>query len=163
MGDGELQHAEIESTKLLKSVLERQLGANQWIAALLLLLLAGRIMLLKKVLGHGRNHGAGKEIGSQHGEDHGFGQRHKEILGHAAHKEHGHKDDADGEGGDKGGNGNLRGAIEDRLLHFFAFFQIAIDVFDLYRGVVDQDADGQRQTSQGHDVDGLAQSPEHDQ
>ena len=92
--NGQLQQAEIESTKLLKPVLERQLGANQWVAALVLLLLAGRVMLLKKVLGHGRNHGAGKEIRSQHGKDHGFGQRHKEILGHAAHEEHGHKDDA---------------------------------------------------------------------
>ena len=63
----------------------------------------------------------------------------------------------------KAGNGNLRGAIQDRLLHFFAFLQITVDILDLDRGVVDQDADGQRQTAQGHDVDGLAQSSEHDQ
>ena len=55
------------------------------------------------------------------------------------------------------------GAIEDRLLHLFAFFEIAIDVLNFYGGVIDQDADGQRQAPEGHDVDGLAQCPEHDQ
>ncbi len=38
--DGELQQAEIEDTKLLKPALKSQLGANQRIAALVLLLLA---------------------------------------------------------------------------------------------------------------------------
>jgi hypothetical protein len=33
--------------------------------------------------------------------------------------------------------------------------QISIGVFDLDGGVVDQDSDGQRQSAQGHDVDGL--------
>ena len=163
MGDRQLQHAEIEGTKLLKPVFERQLRANQRIAALVLLLLAFRVMLMQKELRHGRNHGAGKEVRGQHGKDHGFGQRHKEVLGHAAHEEHGHKDDADGKGGDEGRDGDLRGAIQDCLLHLFAFFEIAIDIFDFDGGVVDQDADGQRQATQGHDVDGLAQGAEHDQ
>ena len=44
----------------------------------------------------------------------------------------------------------------------FAHGQIAVDVFNLDRGVIHQDSDGQRQPSQGHDVDGLAQRAEHD-
>ncbi len=40
-------------------------------------------------------------------------------------------------------------------------FEIAIDVLDRHRGVVHQDADGQRQSAQGHDVDRLAQRDEH--
>ena len=47
------------------------------------------------------------------------------------------------------------------MLDLLALFQIAIDVLDLDRGVVDQDADGERQAAQGHDVDGLAQRREH--
>ena len=47
------------------------------------------------------------------------------------------------------------------VLDFLALFQIAIDVFDFDRGVVDQDADRQRQPAQGHDVDGLAQRRQH--
>ena len=39
-------------------------------------------------------------------------------------------------------------------------FKIAIDVFDLDGGVVDQDADGERQAAEGHDVDGLAERRE---
>ena len=96
VGDGQLQQAEIEGAQLFKSPLESELRANQRVAAPLFLLLGCRIMLLKQVLGHGWDHGARKEIRSQHGKDHGFFQRDKEILGHASHKEHGYKDDADG-------------------------------------------------------------------
>ena len=35
--------------------------------------------------------------------------------------------------------------------------EVIVDVLDRHRGVVDQDADGQRQAAQGHDVDRLAQ------
>ena len=40
---------------------------------------------------------------------------------------------------------------------FLALLQVALDVFDFHRGVVHQDAHGQRQAAQRHDVDGLAQ------
>ena len=80
-----------------------------------------------------------------------------------AEEEHGHEDDADGEGGDEGGDGDLRGAVEDGRLDLLSLFQKAIDVFDGDGGVVDQDADGQREASQGHDVDGLSQRREHQQ
>ncbi len=79
------------------------------------------------------------------------------YLRHAAQEEHGHKDDADGERGDQGRDGDLRRAVEDGLLQFLARFQIAVDVLDGDGGVVHQDADGQRQAAQRHDVDGLVQ------
>ena len=66
-------------------------------------------------------------------------------------------------GGDERRNGDLRGAIQNRLLHLLSLFEIAIDIFNLDGGIVDQDADRQRQAAQGHDVDGLAQRPQHDQ
>ena len=35
--------------------------------------------------------------------------------------------------------------------------KVALDVLDFDRGVVHQDADGERQSAKGHDVDGFAQ------
>ena len=58
--------------------------------------------------------------------------------------------------------GDLRRAVQNGLLDFLALFQVAIDVFDFDRGVVDQDADGQRQPAEGHDVDGFAERAQHD-
>ena len=94
--DGELQQAEIKTAQLLEPALESHLGANQRIPALLSALHLCRIVLLKEVLGHGRDHGAGKKVRGQHGKDHRFGKRYKEIPGHTREKEHGHKDDANG-------------------------------------------------------------------
>ena len=42
-------------------------------------------------------------------------------------------------------------------------FQIAVDVLDVDGGVVHQNADGQRQPAQRHDVDGLAQRAQREQ
>ena len=87
----------------------------------------------------------------------------KRYLRNPAQKKHRHKHDADGKRGDEGRNGNLRRAIQNGLLDLLAHLQIAIDVFNLDRGVVDQNADRQRQSTQRHDVDGLAQRAQHDQ
>ena len=43
-----------------------------------------------------------------------------------------------------------------------ALFEVALDVFDGDGGVVDEDADGEGETAEGHDVDGLAEQAEHD-
>ena len=48
-------------------------------------------------------------------------------------------------------------AVEDRLLERLALLEIAVDVLDRDRRVVDQDADRQRQAAQRHDVDRLAE------
>ncbi len=44
-----------------------------------------------------------------------------------------------------------------------ALFQIAVDVLDLDRRIVHQNADGQRKAAQRHDVDGLAQRAQQDE
>ena len=49
------------------------------------------------------------------------------------------------------------GAVEDRPLERLAHRQVAVDVLDLDRRVVDQDADRQRQPAERHDVQRLAQ------
>ena len=157
MRETKLENAAIAAAEFLETVLESQLKTNQRIAAGSLSVFGFVVVFLQEVLGHGRHDGARQDVRGEHGEEDGLGQRHEEILRHAAQKEHGHEDDADGEGGDQRGHGDLRGAVEDGLLDVLAHFEIAVDVLDLDGGVVDEDADGQRQSAEGHDVDGLAE------
>ena len=62
---------------------------------------------------HGRNEGSGEEVRGHHGEGDGHGERGEEILGGAGEKDDGDEDNADGEGGDEGGRGDLLGGVED--------------------------------------------------
>ena len=111
---------------------------------------------------HGGDEGSRQDVGGDHGEDDGLGQRHEEIAGDAGEEEHGQEDDADGERRDQGGDGDLCGAFQDGVVELVAFFEIALDVFDGDGGVVDQDADGEREATEGHDVDGFAHEAEDD-
>ena len=127
------------------------------------LLLSGVLLGAVFVLGaeeihrQGRHDRPGPHVGRQHGEHDSFGQGHKQKLGHSGQEKHGHEHNADAERGDKGGDGDLLRAVENRLDGLFSHGEIAVDVFDLDRGVVHEDTDGQRQPAQGHDVDRLAQ------
>ena len=44
------------------------------------------------------------------------------------------------------------------MLNFLSLGDIAVDVFNFDRRIIDEDSDRQRQATEGHDVDGLAQS-----
>ncbi len=46
--------------------------------------------------------------------------------------------------------------IQDRLPLGLSHFQVLVDILDGHCRLVDKDADGQRQSAQGHDIDGLA-------
>ena len=59
-------------------------------------------------------------------------------------------------------DGDLIGAVEDRRLERLAFLEVPVDVLDRDRGIVDQDADGEREAAERHDVDRLAQCAERD-
>ena len=47
-------------------------------------------------------------------------------------------------------------AVHDRGAHVLAVLEMPVDVLDRDGGVVDQDADGERQAAQRHDVERLA-------
>ena len=64
--------------------------------------------------------------------------------------------------GDQGGNGDLRRAVQNRLLDFLALIQIPVGVLDLHGGIIHQDADGEREPAERHDVDGFSQETEDD-
>ena len=52
---------------------------------------------------------------------------------------------------------DLLRAVEDRLLDRLALLEVPVDVLDLDRRVVDEDADGEREAAERHDVDRLAE------
>jgi hypothetical protein len=163
MADAEIQHAPIAAADALEAVLESLLKRDEWITGAPWVIAFGGVMLAQHVFRHGWDQGSREQVRRQHGEDDGFGQRYEEVLRNATEEEHRHEDDADGDGGDKGWDGDLRGAVEDRLLEGLAVFEVAADVLDGDGGVVDQDADGQGEAAEGHDVDGLAERAQNQQ
>ena len=81
----------------------------------------------------------------------------------ALEKHHGHENDADRQRGHERRHGDLLRAVEDRPDDRFAHAEIAMNVFDLDRSVVDQYADSQRQSAERHDVDRITEEPKDDQ
>src|ERR1700674_2533767 len=114
----------------------------------------------QEIHGQGRHDGARPHIGSQHRETYGFGERNEQEFSHAGQEKHGNEDDTNAECGNKSGHGNLLRAVEDSLDGFLAHRQVAVDVFDFDRGVVDEDAASEREAAQGHDINGLAERAE---
>ena len=144
-------------------MLEAKLETNQGIAAGQFSFVGFVVDLLEEVFCHGGHDGARQDVGREHGKTDGFSERHEQISRYAAEEEHRDEDDANRDGSHQRGNRDLRGAVENGLLDGLAFFQIAVDVFDFNSGVVDQNADGQREPTQGHDVDGLAEGAQGEQ
>ena len=106
------------------------------------------------------NQGSRQEVRREHGEDHGFGERLKQIVRHAPQSEHGKKDDADAKRGNQRGYRDLRRAFENSLVQRLALLQVPRNIFNGHRRVVHQDADGQSQAAQRHQVDGFMQKAE---
>ena len=87
----------------------------------------------------------------------------EQIAGDAAELEHRHENDAQAQQRHKGRNNNLLRAVEDGRFDFFALFEMIINVLDRHRPVVDQNANGEREAAERHDVDGLAKPGEQGQ
>jgi hypothetical protein len=90
-----------------------------------------------------------------------FGQGHEQEFRHAGQEEHRHEHDADTECRHECGHGDLLRAIENRPYSVFPLREVPLDIFDGYRGVVDEDADGESQPAERHDVDGLMERAQH--
>src|SRR5882724_196908 len=107
-----------------------------------------------------RNNRPRPHIGSQHGKAHRFRKRHKQKPCNSRQEKHGDENNTNAERGNKSRHGDLLGAIQDCLNGFLAHRQVAVDVFNLDGSVIHQNADGERETAQRHDVDGLAECAE---
>src|SRR5262249_35204213 len=153
-GEEALKEAAVGGGHLRKAALEAGLEEREGIAGGRRLSVRVRAQEIHSEGGHQR---AGKDVGGEHGEHHRLRQRHEQIARHAAQEEHGQKHDADAESGDEGGHGDLGRALEDGGTQLAPLLEVALDVLDGNGGVVDQDAHGEGEAAQGHDVDGLAQ------
>ena len=118
---------------------------------------ADGILAAHEIIGHGRHERARQDERADQREDHRLGQRPEQIAGDAAELEHRHEHDAEAQQCHEGGYDDLLRAVEDRRFDRFALFEMVVDVFDRHGAVVDQDADGERQPAERHDVDGLAE------
>ena len=104
------QRAVVSATQTFKSPLEPTLCQHQRVAR-------GReVMRLgpQQIHRHGRHQGARQHVRREHGEHHGFGERHEQVARDAGQQEHRHEHDADAQRGDQGRHGDLRGTFQDR-------------------------------------------------
>jgi len=158
MADETFEQGVVRISEIFERSFESTLKPDKRIAGRL----AFAFMFLQEIHGKRGNQGAGEDVGGDHGEHDGLGQRNEKVTGDAAEKKHRHKDDADTKGGNEGGDGDLGGTVENGFTLGVTFLEVTLDIFDGDGGVVDQDTDGQSETSEGHDVDGLVKKAEDD-
>ena len=161
--EAQFQQFTILFPEALERFLKANLHPNQRIAAGFRQMAGFLLVPSEQVLCHRRDQRPRKQVRGQHGKYHRFGHRNKQVSRHAGQKKHWNKHDADGQGRHERRNCDLLRTVENRLLNLLALSDVSIDVLDLHRGVIHQYADRQGQTSQRHDVDGLAQRAEHDE
>ena len=105
--------------------------------------------------GHHGSQGEGHEQGHQDGEGHGEAEGVHEAADDAAHEGDGEEHRHEGEGGRQHRQADLPRALDGRLEGGeFLLLHEPVDVLQDHDGVVDDDADRQRQGEQGQDVQG---------
>ncbi len=154
-GEGVLEGLDVRQPEPLEPSLERIMDAGEEAPRRAVI---GMALDLggEQVAHERRNDRAREQIRRQHRKHDGHGQGREEVPRRAGEEHHRHEDDADRQGRDERGGGDLLGAVEDRLHETLAEAQVAVNVLDLHRGVVDEDADGQCQPAERHHVEGLA-------
>ena len=76
-----------------------------------------------------------------------------------------HRDpyDRDGECSNERWEKDLVGGVDDRFLQRLTCGEVRVDIFDHDGCVVDENADGQCQSAQGHDIDRLSERVQGDE
>jgi hypothetical protein len=90
-------------------------------------------------------------------------QRHEERLGRADHEKGRDEHRQDAQHRQQPRQRGLARAVERGAGQRLAARQVRVDVFHRDRGFIDQDADGQRQAAERHQVDVLAGDPQREQ
>ncbi len=107
-----------------------------------------------------RHKGTGKQIRPYHREADSQGQRYEQVVRSAGHEEGRNEHRQNAEHGDEPGQRRLGRGLARGTSKAAAIRKTGVDVLDGDCRLVDQDADGQRQPTQGHDVDCLTRYPE---
>ena len=89
-------------------------------------------------------------------------QRHEERSRDAGHEERRHEDRDDRQHREQSRHDHFAAGVEHAARDRRAARQVRVDVLDRDRRFVDEDADGQRQAAERHDVDRLAGAPQRD-
>ena len=106
---------------------------------------------------HRRQDGEAEHVGGEHRQHHGDAERDEQEARRTGEQENREEDDANGEGGDGERGDHFAAAIENGHRERFAHRLVAVDVFDGDGGVVHQQADGQCQPAERHQIDRLPQ------
>ncbi len=149
------QHAAIRLAQPDEAALE---GAEQALAFAFLVNVLGQQEARK-----GRHHREGQKIRGDHRQDHGDGQRDEQEPRRPFQQHHREEDDADSQGRHCQRLDHFARAIHDRESQPLPQRLVAMDVLDGDGGIVHQQADGQRQPTQGHQVDALSRQQQTDQ
>ncbi len=118
------------------------------------------VAMLVRVRPDGRQHRVQREAdqhGNQHGDRYGEAELVKELADDAAHEAYRQKHRHHGKGGGQHCQADFISAIQRRLYMVLAQLAMTHDVFPHHDGVVNQQADGQGQGHQRHQVEGEAQ------
>ena len=158
-GKRERQQRAIASAHLREAIVEHLLKAFERVARSARRRggIVSGMMAAHEIVGHGRNQRARQQERADQSKGNGLGQRPEQVAGDAAELEHRHEDDTQAKQRHEGRDDDLLGAVHDRRLDWFAHFQMVVDVLDGDSSIIDENADGKRQSAQRHDVDGLAE------
>ncbi len=158
------EHVRILLPQRVEAVLETMVNTSEKAGLLLRLgVLACFDLGAHQVHDERRNEGSREEIGRQQSKDDGFGQRDEEITGHTRQEKHRDEHDADAQGRHECRDRNLLRSIQNALVEILPSTELPLDVLDGDRGIVDENANRQRQAAQGHDVDGFSDRAQHQQ
>ena len=146
------QRIDITLPQIFEALLERLLNPREEIGRRFF-----AFVTANQILHHHRHERAREQIGREHREHDGERQRREQIFRRPSQKHDRHEDDTNGQRGDERRHRDLLCAVENRPLDRFTLRQVAMDVFDLDRCVVDQNTDGERETAQRHYVERVAE------
>ena len=109
-----------------------------------------------------RHQRAGEQIRGDHAEADGERQWQEERFGGAGHEEARHEDGENAEHGKRARADGFFGGVQHQpgKRTAAALFHVAMDVFDFDGGLIHQDADGEREAAQGHEIDGVTTDPQ---
>src|SRR5581483_6067871 len=142
--DNTLEKGAVRAADPLESALEASLKAGQDVAG-------GRCMLVmgfQQVHRHGRHERLRQDKGGEHSEAGRLREGDEEITRDPGQEEHRNEHNADTESGNQNRNGDLGTALQDGVAQVMTFLKVTLDVLDRDGGIVDQDADGQRQAAE---------------
>ena len=105
-----------------------------------------------------------QRVGGEHREHDGKAERREQILRRPVQEQHRDEHAADRERRDQGRHRDLGRAVQRRIGQRLVLLgEQPVRVLDRHRGIVDQDADREREAAERHGVDGVAEEVEHHQ